>query len=152
MPPATMYASPIVLIFSRPYFSASASNDENTLFSIAKIWFGDRPSARVVKFTMSANITVTSAKPSAIVPSSILRRSATGPGRMLSSSRSERSCSACRSRCASSSRSFDFSRSTAANRSRRYTMLEIATKLSAKKTTIVFGGTGGGLTPSEKIQ
>ena len=31
-------------------------------------------------------------------------------------------------------------------------MLEIATKLSAKKTTIVFGGTGGGLTPSEKIQ
>jgi hypothetical protein len=107
------------LIFSRPYFSASASKEENTLFSIAKIWFGDKPSARVVKFTMSANMTVTSAKPSAIVPSSILRRSATGPGRMFRSSRSERSCSFCSSRWASSSRVFDFSRSTAEKRSSR---------------------------------
>ena len=29
-------------------------------------------------------------------------------------------------------------------------MLEMATKLRAKKTTMVLGGTGGGVTPAEK--
>jgi hypothetical protein len=46
-----------------------------------------------VKFTMSANMTVTSANPSAMVLSEFFSRSAMGAGRMLSSSFSERSCS-----------------------------------------------------------
>src|SRR3972149_5194293 len=57
-----MYASPMVLIFSSPCLSASASNPEKILFSMVKIWLGARPSAMWVELTMSANMTGTSAQ------------------------------------------------------------------------------------------
>ena len=97
-----------------------------------KMAFGDMPSAVSVKLTMSANITVTSGKPSAMVPVSAFKRSATEPGRMLRSRRSERICSSFSRACASAARARDFSPSTAAKRSRKYTRLETATKLTAK--------------------
>ncbi|MNC85610.1 hypothetical protein D3C83_12200 [compost metagenome] len=83
----------MVLIFSSPCFSASWSKRVNTSFSIVTMNLGGISSDSRVKLMMSANITVTSAKPSAIVMFCALRRSAIGPGRMLSSSRSDFSCS-----------------------------------------------------------
>src|SRR6185369_7440501 len=53
----------MVLIFSTPCCSASSSKDEKIRLSIAKTCCGERPSAILVKLTMSTNITVTSAKP-----------------------------------------------------------------------------------------
>jgi hypothetical protein len=71
----------MVLIFSRPYCSASSSKAEKIRFSIANTCDGDMLAATWVKFTMSANITVTSAKPSAMVLSEFFSRSAMGAGK-----------------------------------------------------------------------
>ena len=58
----------MVLILSRPCFSVSRSKRVNTSSRKDTTWFGVSSSARRVKFTTSANITETSANPSAIVP------------------------------------------------------------------------------------
>ena len=86
-----MYASPMVLIFSTPWRSASSSNSENTSFSTFTVCTGESSSLMRVKPTMSATSTVTSAWPCAMFTSLRLRRSAIGRGRMLSSSASLRS-------------------------------------------------------------
>ena len=78
MPATTMYASPIVLIFSRPCCSASLSNELNSSFSIVTRASGLVRCAISVKPTMSANSTVTASKRSTIRLSPVFRRSAIG--------------------------------------------------------------------------
>ncbi len=92
-----MYASPIVLIFSRPCCSASRSNTLNSSSSIVTSFSGDVVDDSFVNPTMSANSTVTASKRSTITSAPSLRRSAIGAGSTFKSSRSEVAFSSCSS-------------------------------------------------------
>ena len=113
------------------------SNSEKISFNKCTVSFGDISSDICVKLTISANITVTSAWPSAMLLSWRFRRSAIGCGRMFNSSRSASSLSietavVCASTAA---RNLPFSREK--YQSNTYTIAEIDTKFSTKNTATV---------------
>ena len=75
------------LILSTPA-AVAESKRLNRSFNKSTVSPAGRPSASIVKFTISANSTVTSANWSAMLFSPLFRRSAIGPGRMFSRSAS----------------------------------------------------------------
>ena len=93
-PEATMYASPIVLIFSNPWSATRPSKRVNTSSRTLTSSSGRIVSDSGVNPTMSANRTPTSDARSAIGDSPAFSRSAIGSGKTFSRSRSERSRSA----------------------------------------------------------
>ena len=91
-PATAMYASPIVLIFSRPCRSASSSNQRKRSSSAAANSSGEERAACSVDPTASTKMTLTSSNASAIrSPDEALSWSTTAWGRMFSSRPSERS-------------------------------------------------------------
>ncbi len=88
-----MYASPIVLIFSKPYFWVNKSKLEKISFNKSTKVAGEIKSAILVKPTISANKTVASGKLSAIELGSCFRRDTMGGGNTFSSNCSTFSCS-----------------------------------------------------------
>ena len=146
-----MYASPTVLIFSRPKRSDRASSIENSPLSQAAVSSGDTAAVRDVKSAMSANSTVASGNRSAIIEGFRLRRSAIGLGRMFSSRLSDRACS----RPSASSARW---RSIAKYRSRKNATPDTAPMFITKLATMsqvgmagAFGDSSGSMSPETSV-